>query len=172
VRAAFDPLRLCVLFGSLIVACAPRAQGPLAGASDAWAHHEDEAADAAPPPAPTWDAYAEVVKWAPVNAAPFTSRGHEPQQLVDVRVSEDSRAAYQDLVTDHVFPDGTLVAQLPHATGREAGHGYAMRKTAGAWAFFELDPQGGVLASGPDLPCARCHAQAASDHLFGLPRAP
>ena len=121
----------------------------------------------AAPAAPTWDAYAQVSQWPALNEAPFTSRGHQPEQAVDIRVSPESRPTYIALVTDSVFSDGAVLAELAHAG---EGRGYAMRKAAGSWAYFELDAHGGVLASGALPLCAGCHAQAPADGVFGLPR--
>ncbi len=104
-----------------------------------------------------------------VNAAPFTARGHRPEQQVDVRVNDLARADYAALVTDTVFPDGSLLAELSH---NASGTGYVMRKSAGIWSYFELDAQGVVLASGALALCAGCHVQAPADGVFGLPRAP
>lgn len=171
VRAALAILRvrtvLCLAV-ALGTGCARPAQGPLPGASDNWA----SAPESRPPPAapaPAWDAYAEIRQWPSLNPAPFTSRGHQPEQQVDVRVSPDSRAAYLALVADTVFPNGTVLAELPHAAG---GSGYGMRKANGAWNFVELDGNGGVRSSGALALCAGCHAHAASDCVFGLPQAP
>jgi hypothetical protein len=102
-----------------------------------------------------------------MNAAPFTARGHQPEQQVDVRVSPESRATYSALVVDSAFSDGCVLAELSHAGD---GRGYGMRKAGGSWSFFELDAHGGVLASGPLSLCAGCHAQAPADYVFGLPR--
>jgi hypothetical protein len=102
-----------------------------------------------------------------MNAAAFSSQGHQPEQLVEIRVSPESRATYSALVTDSVFADGSILAELPHAGD---GHGYGMRKAAGNWTFFELNAQGGVLASGALTLCAGCHARAPADGVFGLPR--
>jgi hypothetical protein len=104
-----------------------------------------------------------------VNRAPFTSRGHRPEQRVDVRVSPESRSTYGALVTDSLFPDGSVLAELSHAGD---GRGYGMRKAGGRWSFYELDPSGGVTASGALALCAGCHAQAPADSVFGLPREP
>ena len=122
---------------------------------------------AAPPP--VWDGYAEAKQWAPTSTSPFTSQGHLPASQVDVRVNPAGRPLYAALVTDTVFPDGSVLLELSHSLG---GHGYAMRKANGAWSYFELDAKGGVLASGALSLCAGCHAQAPADHVFGLPRAP
>ena len=90
-----------------------------------------------------------------------------PEQPVLVHVSDAARASYAGLVTDTMFPDGSLLAELP--TGPD-GLGYAMQKLAGAWTYTQLDARGGVLASGSLPFCAGCHAQAPCDHVFGLPR--
>jgi hypothetical protein len=103
------------------------------------------------------------------NTAPFMSRGHLPEQLVDVRLNDVARANYVALVTDSVFPDGSLLAELPRGA---AGHGYVMRKSGGVWSYLELDRQGVVLASGALALCIGCHDQASADHVFGLPRKP
>jgi hypothetical protein len=47
-----------------------------------------------------------------------------------------------------------------------------MRKEAGQWSYFQLDAQGGVLASGALSLCAGCHVQAPADRVFGPPRLP
>jgi len=169
VRAALAVLRLCAGAAcalAVCASCARPAQGPLAGASDAW-KKPSEVTRAPPPPAPTWDTYAAVQAWPPMNEAPFVSRGHRPEQRVDVRVSPESRATYSALVADSVFADGSVLAELSHGGD---GRGYGMRKVGGSWSFFELDANGGVTAAGPLALCAGCHAQALADSVFGLPR--
>jgi hypothetical protein len=104
-----------------------------------------------------------------VTAQAFTSRGHLPQQSVDVRANDVARAQYAALVTDTVFPDGSVLAELARGA---SGQGFVMRKEAGQWSYFELDSRGALLAGGALAWCAGCHAQAPSDHVFGLPRAP
>jgi hypothetical protein len=169
VRAADAVFRLTagtLLTLEVCAACAPAAQGPLAGASDAWA--KPAAARITPPkPARIWDAYAAALAWPALNSAPFIARGHQPEQAVDVRVSEDCRNVYRALVTDTVFPDGCVLAEL--AKGAE-GPSYGMRKLNGSWSYFQLDARGGVLAEGALTLCAGCHAQAPADNVFGLPR--
>ncbi len=152
------------------MACAETAQGPLAGASDAWASApEPTLASSASAPRAAWEGYAELLRLPIVTSAPFTSRGHLPEQQVDVRVNELARASYAALVTDTVLPDGSVLAELSHSA---SGNGYVMRKSAGVWSYFELDAQGAVLASGALALCAGCHAQAPADHVFGSPRPP
>jgi len=157
----------------LCVACAETTNGPLVGASDAWT--------SAPEPTPAspnananatravWEGYAELQRMPSANPVAFMSRGHQPEHQVDIRVNEVARPSYTGLVTDTVFPDGSQLVELPHGG---AGHAYVMRKNAGIWSYMELDPRGVLLAAGPLELCAGCHAQAPSDHAFGLPRGP
>ena len=157
----------------LAIACAETTQGPLAGASDAWQSAPEPtpptptASAAGPTPHAAWAGYADVLHLPAVTSAPFTSQGHQPAQQVDVRVNDVARATYSALVTDSVFPDGSVLAELAHGA---AGNGYVMRKSAGVWSYFELDPQGTLLAGGALPLCAGCHAQAPADQVFGLPR--
>lgn len=152
----------------LSAACAETAQGPLAGASDAWARAPEPTLASATHQEPArWEGYEQVLHLPPVTTVPLVSRGHAPEQTVDVRANEIARTPYTALVTDTVFPDGSLLAELSHDAN---GTGYVMRKTAGAWTYFELDARGDLLASGTPALCVGCHDQAASDHVFGLPR--
>jgi hypothetical protein len=118
-----------------------------------------------------WDSYGEALHWPTANSAPFTSRGHQPEQEVDVHANDAARAVYGALVTDSLFPDGSVLAELPRASAG-SGLGYAMRKEAGQWSYVQLDSHGGALASGALSLCAGCHAQAPADCVFGPPRLP
>src|SRR4051812_770235 len=159
---------LVALLGALAVsACAEAPQGPLAGASDAWqTARERDAPTPAPRRAPVWDVYAEAQRWSAAGPTPFTSRGHQPEQLVEVRVNDLARASYSELVTDTVFPDGSVLVELSQGVG----HSYAMQKAEGTWTYLELGARGSVLARGALTLCSGCHAQAPADHVFGSPR--
>jgi hypothetical protein len=163
----------CTIFACFAcTACAAPAHGPLAGASDAWKNApEPEPAPAAPPARAVWDSYTEALHWPASNSAPFTSHGHEPEQEVDLRVNDIAGGPYGALVADTVFPDGSVLSELPHSS-TSRGLSYAMRKEAREWSYFQLDAQGGVLASGALSLCAACHAQALTDRVFGPPRLP
>jgi len=106
-----------------------------------------------------------------VNEAPFTSRGHQPEQQVDVHVNDIARPAYGALVADTVFPDGSVLAELPHSVTSH-GLSYAMRKDGSHWSYFQLDWHGRVLAAGALSLCVGCHTQAPADRVFGPPRQP
>ena len=170
-RAALVLLRVCAGLGIACTACAESARGPLAGASEGWRSEPEPTLARARPSSAIWPDYGEALRWPAVNDAPFTSRGHEPEQQVDVRVNEVARPAYTALVADTLFPEGSLLVELPHDRAG-AGSGYAMRKQDGHWSYLLLDPQGGVQASGALPLCSGCHGQAPADQVFGLPRTP
>ncbi|MEO7036517.1 MAG: hypothetical protein ABI548_21410 [Polyangiaceae bacterium] len=155
----------------MCAACTPAERGPFAGASDYWKNAPPPAAAPAGPPPAVWESYAEAQSWPVSNPAPFTSRGHQPEQQVDVRANELARPGYAALVADTVFPDGSVLLEQAHSR-TNGGLGYAMRKQDQRWSFVQLDARGGVLESGALALCAGCHAQAPADQVFGLPRDP
>lgn len=118
-----------------------------------------------------WDVYLEALRWPVTNGEPFTSHGHQPEQLVDVRVNDAARPAYLSLVTDSAFPDGAVLVEVSRVLTPNS-RSFAMRKVGGQWSYFQLDAGGGLLESGNLSLCAGCHAQAPADHVFGLPRLP
>jgi hypothetical protein len=133
------------------------------------------ATPSAPPPeaAPReiWSRLAEVESWPAVNDEPFATRGHlvKPSHAI-VRVSPEARASYVALVTDTVFPDGSLIAMFHQsADGAERGPVYAMEKKSNAWTFFALEPGGAQRSENLEV-CALCHKGAVADRVFGLPR--
>ena len=55
------------------------------------------------------------------------------------------------------------------ATGKP-GPVHAMHKRRDGWEFLLLEPDGRVKERGQLAACARCHAEATSDSVFGPPR--
>jgi hypothetical protein len=88
-----------------------------------------------------------------------------------VRASAEGRDTYVALVQDSVLPEGSVIA-LFHESGDGATRGrvYVAQKAGGRWQYLLLDALGHPQAFNSDR-CERCHADAAADHLFGLPRA-
>jgi hypothetical protein len=135
-----------------------------------------------PPQAPTaaaheeaprerWSRFDEIKSYEPVNATPFSTRGHlvKPSHAV-VRVSPEAREQYLGLVTDSVLPDGAVIAMFHQSRdGATGGPVYVMEKKASAWTFVALDPDGAVTSENLNV-CALCHRGGVADQLFGLPR--
>ena len=133
------------------------------------------ATPSAPPsqaaPRETWARLGEVESWPAANDTAFSTRGHlvKPSHAI-VRVSPDARSPYLALVTDTVFPDGTLIAMFHQSRdGSERGLVYAMEKTKNVWSFVALDPDGTKRSDNLEV-CALCHKGGVADHVFGLPR--
>jgi hypothetical protein len=90
---------------------------------------------------------------------------------MEIRVSPDSREAYRALRPGVALPDGTVVAALHRDTERgQPGPVYVMEKHNARWSFQVLGSNGRPAEHGPLTLCGRCHAEAAQDMLFGLPR--
>jgi hypothetical protein len=101
-----------------------------------------------------------------VSGEGYVSRGHPPGDArATVRITPAARDAYRDLTPGTEVPVGTLVAQL-----QEPGPVFVMHKIApDQWQFLELAADGRPAAEDRSALCQRCHAEAVSDQLFGLP---
>ena len=172
--------RLALHFAYCFGACAcashgpPAAHGDYAGAS----HAEPAASTRAERPATkaraSWERFAEVAAWPPINARSFASAGHFGGRLaVRIRVSPEARAAYEALVPGRTLPPGTVVAAF-HSELRDNRPGpvLAMVKGEGGWEYLALDAEGRIGERGALALCIRCHSEAVADQLFGLPRPP
>ncbi|HYH43051.1 MAG TPA: hypothetical protein VD867_13830 [Burkholderiales bacterium] len=119
-----------------------------------------------------WERFVEVSTWPTVTETSFPSQGHHTElPSARIRTSPEAREAYLALVQDSVLPEGSIVAlfhESPDASKR--GGVYAMQKTGGRWQYLRLDSLGRLQSPANAGECARCHADAAADHLFGLPR--
>jgi hypothetical protein len=118
-----------------------------------------------------WTRFDEVKAWSPVSTRPFTSRGHGAgRYTVEVVVDAESRALYAALLPGTTLPDGSVLVALHHdpKLGRP-GPIYVMEKIGGAWEFLVVTADGKLERRGELELCRRCHAEAVSDHVFGLP---
>lgn len=128
---------------------------------------------AAPVAAPQrWVRLAEAEKWPAVGPS-FASRGHGAgEYVVTVRVPEAYAALYRGLVAGAHLPAGMTVAAF-HEHGGERASVYVMTKEASDdWAYLVVRPDGVLEPAGAVAFCARCHAEAPADSLFGSPRGP
>lgn len=128
-------------------------------------------AASAPTAAARWTRFDEARGWPAANARPFTSRGHGAGRYsVDVRVDASSRDAYVTLLPGTALADGALLAAFHHDPKRgQPGPIYVMEKLGGAWRFSVVGADGKLERSGELELCQRCHAEAVSDQVFGLP---
>jgi hypothetical protein len=127
--------------------------------------------DEHPSPTRHWARMGEVRAWTPLTDGPFVSLGHPPgNQLARIHVSPEARETYQNLQPGTTLPVGAIVAELQQdaATG-QPGLGYVMTKQEGGrWEFMLVKSDGEILEQGEVPPCARCHAEAVADSLFGV----
>jgi hypothetical protein len=140
--------------------CAPSEQAP-ARQPTAPAHDQ---------PLPLWPQFEQAQAWPRLEYS-ITSGGHSGQPYTAiVRVSPGALEHYQNLVAGSVLPSGTIVVQSHRdKTGRQ-GPTYVMAKVPKGWTFSELDGQGRILREGNLAACARCHAEAVADSVFGPDR--
>jgi hypothetical protein len=98
---------------------------------------------------------------------PFVARGHaDGRYTALVRVSPGARGAYASWTRGARMPRATVIAMF-HEVGNRPGPVYVMSKLPSAsWRFLVLDREGRV-SNTPTVLCARCHAEAPSDDVFG-----
>jgi hypothetical protein len=117
----------------------------------------------------TWEHFAEASTWPKVIER-ASARGHATGEYsVDVRVAPAFCDEYRRLTAGQTLPVGTIIAAFHRnrVTG-DAASIYAMSKRgSGSWDYVVAEPNGAIVARG-DLPlCARCHAEAPADSVFG-----
>ena len=71
---------------------------------------------------------------------------------------------------DEKFPVGALIAQLHHPIDEDSVTAiFVMDRTEDGWNFVVLDAEKRVVTRATLDMCARCHAEAPRDGLFGPP---
>lgn len=124
----------------------------------------------APRPAqPLWAERTRVRDWALVPDQSFLSRGHPGRWTTRIRVPPELRSAYLARAPSFAFPIGTLLVAELTADGGGPGPSLVMSKRdAATWDFFEVDADGRI-DSRSAMACARCHAEAPHDQVYGVP---
>ena len=111
------------------------------------------------------------------SAAQVDTSAHGPRRYVAEILVNDAAAAYPSVGPDRKLPHGALVVEALRSAPDLPAEGYlAMRKRApgfypdgGDWAYSAYGSDGRPLDTGANALCARCHAEAPSDWLFGPP---
>jgi hypothetical protein len=119
-----------------------------------------------------WRGLNDSRDWPASTDAWFAAQGHyggTSEALV--RVSPNAYEQYQQHTLGSELKPGSTLIMLhrSQATGKH-GPVHAMRKQQDGWDFLLLESNGAVVAQGQLASCARCHAEAASDFVFGPPR--
>lgn len=153
-----------LLAAGLLVACAP--SGPPAPTAKPLASTE--------PARPVWPQFARLQQLPVVAQGGVESGGHAADSYsLQVRVSGDAQQAYLSLTQGSALPAGSLVAQAHRDASGHAGPIFVMLKDQRPpedWSYLVLDADGHVLRQGALPDCARCHAEAVADRLFGPAR--
>ena len=119
----------------------------------------------APEPVERWPLLEQARAWPALGS--FPSRGHvEQSYTVEIRVSPSAVSLYRNLVADSRLPAGSVLVAF-HRVAEKPGPIYVMEKRQGGWAFLELNRRGEPRVG---TKCVGCHAEAAHDSVFGLPR--
>jgi hypothetical protein len=161
----------------LVTGCGPR-EPPLTspGTSTASAVGSSRSAGARDA-AVQWERFAELATFKSMGA-PFVSRGHfAGRWKVEVFANATASDLYPRLARSSQFAAGAVLAKK-HAEKDSGAPGpvFAMVKReagyfreGGDWEYVVTDPEGWIEDRGPLLPCARCHAEATADWVFGPP---
>lgn len=168
-----------VLFAAIHVSCGAVRPSQQPGSSEA-AFGAPTNPTATPKPAPQpYPNWASVSSWPALTEAQgtepsvtrFASLGHGGGRYsYSVHVEPQHERAYRELVAEHPFPAGaTLWVQLFDAKSGDLGPIYVMHKADTKWDFTQLNAAG-LIVKGAVETCRRCHSEAPTDHLFGLPR--
>ncbi|MCC6646691.1 MAG: hypothetical protein IT374_14100 [Polyangiaceae bacterium] len=133
--------------------------------------------ESVPPPASSapWEHAAALPALASIDDRVLPSRGHNPPFWSGhVKVNDALLATYRALGPESAVQVGAIAVEAHKDSEGRPGPTYAMVKreagfdTAGGdWEYLVLDGAGQVEQRGVIPLCARCHADAAVDHLFG-----
>jgi hypothetical protein len=113
-----------------------------------------------------------VSGWPAANEKPILSRGHGTGELtLVVRTDPASRERYLAMQRDVEWPTGTLIAAF-HRDKKNGRPGpiYVIERRTNGWAYLAFDAEGRPAEPGTLGLCQRCHEEAPSGALFGLPR--
>ena len=87
-----------------------------------------------------------------------------------VRVSSDLVEEYQRLPGQVSPAPGAIAAEFHTLADNSPGPTFVMEKLPdGTWEFLALDETGTVLPDSNPTLCQRCHTEALSGSLFGIP---
>jgi len=172
---------LALLAATLAAGCAPAASFSSLGAA---ADHAPRGKPSPPTPAaatateppPAWELDAQLRRLHP--ASPRTPSEHLTGQLDGEILADDGAAAYPALgPLRRIAPGATLVQRLsPRGSPAPTTYFVMVKRPAGYdpdggdWEYLVVDPTGQIEQRGRLPLCARCHADAPHDHLFGTGR--
>jgi hypothetical protein len=159
---------------TLLLACASNLDWrPGVSDQSPGAPRSPQAAASATPDA--WPAAQALDKLAVIDERELPSSGHNPPYWSGkVRVNETLAETYRVLGPTSTIAEGSVAIEQHHDASGGGEALYGMQKRAagfdpqgGDWEYLVLDPSGQIRTRGALPFCARCHAEAPTDHLFG-----
>lgn len=126
------------------------------------------------PPPVLWDRFEEAQSWPAAMAEWAPSAGHGlGDWSVQVRAEPPVAALYSNLGGGSAFAPGSVLVAFHRTASGEPGPIFAMtRRLVGGWSFLAIDPSGRLDPNADLELCARCHAEAPFDGLFGVRPSP
>jgi hypothetical protein len=124
-----------------------------------------------------WDGFADLGTYRSAGK-PFLSRGHfAGRWIAEVLVTPTASDTYAGLTRSSHFATGAVLAKKhtekdSHAPGPifvMIKHDPGYFPEGGDWEYLVTDPEGWIEDRGAIASCARCHAEATSNWVFGLP---
>ncbi len=125
-----------------------------------------------------WKLLEAAKQYAAVTRVPYRSHGHfEGRWTAEVLADPKAAERYTSLDEGTAFPEGSVLLQkLRESANGGPGPWFAMQKQArgyypegGDWSYAVVDTRGNVEQEGRLVTCARCHAEAPVDWVYGLP---
>jgi hypothetical protein len=120
-----------------------------------------------------WPEFASLDQLTLVSRELVPANNHEPFQWnLRVWITPAALPLYMSWHVEAVMPAGTwIVAEHRARQGDTPGPYYFAHKTSAGWDFGSATSEG-YLTAPPAAACARCHAEAPADDVFGLKFAP
>jgi len=124
-----------------------------------------------------WEGLAEIGTYRALGK-PFLSRGHfAGRWKAEVWANAPGATEYAILSRSSRFTAGAVLVKKHREKGSGApGPLFVMVKRevgffpqGGDWEYLVADAEGWLEDRGPLVTCARCHAEATADWVFGLP---
>lgn len=175
-RSPVEGRLLALATTGLFAACAPRG-GDLGmpGVSDRTPDPAESRAATSGPSGEPWEHAAALASFPVIDDRKLPSRGHNPPYWSGmVRVSPSLDVAYRNLGPDTAITVGSIAVEQHQLSDGNPGPVFVMIKRdpgfdprGGDWEYLVLDAAGKVESRGVQPLCARCHADAPYDHLFG-----
>jgi hypothetical protein len=178
---SFAPPSWVVAAAVFTMSCTPAVESQSSSATNpsSWSSNESDAAASSAPKAtapdkPTrWelaDRLSTFRKAAPRARSQHLGGEHDAEVLAN-----DVATAYPTLGPLRALPAGSALVEALYAPNQaDVAAYFAMVKQASAagssWEYLVVSSSGMVEQRGALTLCARCHAEAPHDHVFGRPR--